>query len=84
MLEAGWIGFLGGFIGATVAILVGIPLNPWISKKLDLGAGNSLLIYRPAQIIALMLALILIAMLAGFLPARKAAKLDPIEALRTE
>jgi putative ABC transport system permease protein len=84
MLEAGWIGFLWGFIGATVAILVGIPLNPWISKKLDLGAGNSLLIYRPAQIIALMLALILIAMLAGFLPARKAAKLDPIEALRTE
>jgi putative ABC transport system permease protein len=84
MLEAGWIGFLGGLIGAVAAILLGIPLNPWVSKKLDLGDGNSLLIFRPGQIIALIAILIIIAMIAGFLPARKAAKLDPIEALRTE
>ncbi len=84
MLEAGWIGFLGGVIGAVIAIGVGIPLNPWITKKLDLGAGNSLLIFKPLQIIALIAALVIVAMLAGYLPARKAAKLDPIEALRTE
>ena len=84
MLEAGWIGFLGGLIGAIVSIAIGVPLNPWISKKLDLGEGNSLLIFRPAQIVALLIALIVVAMIAGFLPARKAAKLDPIEALRTE
>ncbi len=84
MLEAGWIGFLGGSIGAIIAIVVGIPLNPWISKKMDLGEGNSLLIFSPVQIILLIGALVVVAMLAGFLPARKAAKLDPIEALRTE
>ncbi len=84
MLEAGWIGFLGGAIGAVVAMVVGIPLNPWITKKLDLGEGNSLLVFRPGQILGLIVALVIVAMLAGFLPARKAAKLDPIEALRTE
>jgi putative ABC transport system permease protein len=84
MLEAGWIGFMGGVIGALIALVAGTLLNPWISNKLDLGAGNSLLIFKPEQIILLIISLIIIAMLAGFLPARKAAKLDPIEALRTE
>lgn len=84
MLEAGWIGFLGGVIGAVIALAAGIPLNPWITKKLDLGQGNSLLIFRPLQIVGLIAALVFVAMLAGYMPARKAAKLDPIEALRTE
>ncbi len=82
--EAAWIGFLGGVIGAITALLVGIPLNPWVSKKLDLGEGNYLLVFQPIQIIALIVILVLIAMIAGYLPSRKAARLDPIEALRTE
>lgn len=82
--EAAWIGFLGGVIGVLAALAVGIPLNPWVSKKLDLGEGNYLLVFQPAQIITLIVILVLIAMAAGYLPARKAARLDPIEALRTE
>ena len=82
--EAAWIGFLGGLLGTVTGLAVGTPLNPWITTKLNLGEGNSLLIFRPYQMAALIAVLMLVAMAAGFWPSRKAAKLDPIEALRTE
>lgn len=82
--EAAWIGFLGGIIGASIAVILGTIFNPIITKALELGEGNYILIFQPIPILIMIVALMLIAMLAGYLPARKAAKLDPIEALRTE
>jgi len=81
--EAAWIGFLGGAIGSGLAVLIGSVANPAISSALDLG-DISLLIFSPVQVLTVVVVLIIISILAGIFPARKASKLDPIEALRTE
>jgi len=84
IFEALWIGFIGGVMGVMVGYGFGTLVNPSINKQLELGQGVSLLEFKPEQMIMLVVGLMVVAMIAGLLPARKASKLDPIEALRTE
>ncbi|MBP6880870.1 FtsX-like permease family protein, partial [Candidatus Saccharibacteria bacterium] len=83
LVEAGLLGLFGGVLGSIIAVIAGTLLNPVISDTLELGDQN-LLIFNAIQIIGLISALVTVAVLAGLFPARKASKLDPIEALRTE
>jgi len=82
-IEAAWIGFLGGAIGSGLAYVVGTLANPIISKSLNIG-DIRLLIFNPVSIVIVVIGLILVSVVSGILPARKASKLNPIDALRTE
>jgi putative ABC transport system permease protein len=84
-LEAVLIGFWGSAIGIAVATLIGTVINKVAANSIlkDLPGFN--LLAFPVRSIALILLLIMgIAFLAGALPARRAAKQNPIDALRYE
>ncbi len=84
-IEAIFIGFLGSAIGAAVGIGVGSLISGVLSRTVLSGLpGLHLLQFAPASIATIILVVMLIAFLAGTLPARRAARQNPIDALRYE
>ena len=76
------IGFCAGLLGVGISALLTVPINIVLQNLLGTGI---LTVALPAVYAAVLIVLsMLITMLGGLLPAKKAAKRDPVIALRTE
>jgi len=89
LTEASLIGLFGGAIGLIFGILgskvVQAIVNNYMIEKSASSSGDSLSFYVPVYLsIGVVLFSILVAAVAGYFPAKRAAKLDPAEALREE
>ncbi len=84
-LEAIMIGFWGSLLGLGAAMLVGRTINNYATETFLKGLeGFSLTIFTPLNGLVVCLTIMAIAFIAGALPSLRAAKQDPIEALRYE
>lgn len=80
--ETFFVGLLAGIIGVGIAALLTIPINAVLKVLLDgVVISASLPIYDALILIALSVILTLI---GGLIPSKKAARKDPVIALRTE
>ncbi len=83
--EAVLIGFWGSILGIGFANIIGAVINNIATKGfLQNFTGLSLLSFPSSSSTIIVVGIMLIAFLAGTLPARRAAKKDPIDALRYE
>ena len=75
------IGLTAGLLGIGVTLLLNIPINIVIKNITDI---SNLSVLPVKGAIVLVLISMVLTVIAGFIPAKVAAKKDPVEALRTE
>ena len=76
------IGLFAGLIGIGITLILLIPCNAVIHAIAKTNDVNASLPFVSA--IVLILLSILLTLIGGFIPSKKAAKKDPVTALRTE
>ena len=84
LLEAGFIGFLGGVIGLGLSYTLSAVINYLVAQSQEMGIEGGIS-YIPFWLALLSMGFaILVGMVAGFFPARRAMKLSPLAAIRNE
>lgn len=84
-IEAALVGFWGSVVAVGIAALASVGINSFATSTfLKDFEGFTLLVVSPMGAVFVIILIMTIAFLAGTLPAIKASRLDPIEALRSE
>jgi putative ABC transport system permease protein len=83
LTEASLVGFFSSIFGVTVGLLLAIPLNAILSNsiKILLNKPENFFVFTPTLILSLIIFSVVISCLFAYLPAKKAAKLDPVKLL---
>ncbi len=81
MIESGMLSLIGGMVGLTIGFLIAQGAGIIISAA---GYGFLKPFFNWQLVSGILLFSLLIGLIAGFLPARNASKLKPVEALRYE
>jgi putative ABC transport system permease protein len=88
LLEGALIGLAGGLLGLLAAWGLAQPADGWtrsmVSARLNLELGGSLFVWPPWLVVGAPLFTMLVTTLAAVYPARRAAGVNPITALRHE
>jgi len=81
LLEAIWLCILGGLIGMFLVWLTFLGLNMMLKTMMD---GGVTLMLSPSDTYLGLWVSALVGVLAGFIPATRAARLNPVEAMRAQ
>ena len=76
------IGLCSGLLGVGVSLLAIIPINIIVHKLTGITTVNAILPLDSAAILVILS--VILTLIGGLIPAKKAAKKDPVTALRTE
>ncbi|MEM7826374.1 MAG: ABC transporter permease [Candidatus Aenigmatarchaeota archaeon] len=84
LIESGLIGLVGGLLGIFSGLIVSGMISEIGIRMVGIGTTQTVVFISPQLILFTLAFSLLIGILSGLLPARRAAKLQPVEALRYE
>ncbi len=88
LVEGALIGLIGGALGLLLAVGASYPGDAWVrtmvARDLRIELKEALFVFPPWMVAVVILFAVLVTTLAAVYPARRAAKVDPVAALRHE